>query len=30
MAGKRAELGGGLLLIGIGSAILFEHLSGRA
>ncbi|QHI99236.1 manganese efflux pump MntP [Xylophilus rhododendri] len=28
VAGKRAEMLGGLLLIGIGSAILFEHLSG--
>ena len=30
IAGRRAELLGGLLLIGIGSMILFEHLSGRA
>lgn len=27
IAGKRAEIAGGLLLIGIGSTILFEHLS---
>ena len=27
VAGRRAEIVGGLLLIGIGSAILFEHLS---
>ena len=27
LAGKRAEILGGLLLIGIGSAILYEHLS---
>jgi putative Mn2+ efflux pump MntP len=27
VAGRRAEVVGGLLLIGIGSAILFEHLS---
>jgi len=27
IAGKRAEMLGGLLLIGIGTAILFEHLS---
>jgi putative Mn2+ efflux pump MntP len=27
VAGKRAEIAGGLLLIGIGSAILIEHLS---
>ena len=27
VAGKRAEIGGGLLLIGIGTAILVEHLS---
>lgn len=26
MAGKRAEIAGGLVLIGIGSAILYEHL----
>ena len=26
VAGKRAEIGGGILLIGIGSAILYEHL----
>ena len=30
IAGRRAEVLGGLLLIGIGSAILFEHLGGRA
>lgn len=30
IAGRRAELLGGLLLIGIGSMILFEHLTGRA
>ena len=30
LAGKRAEIFGGLLLIGIGSAILYEHLSGAA
>ena len=29
VAGRRAEVIGGLLLIGIGSFILFEHLSGR-
>ena len=29
VAGRRAEVVGGLLLIGIGSFILFEHLSGR-
>ena len=28
VAGKRAEIVGGLLLIGIGSAILYEHLGG--
>ena len=28
--GKRAEIAGGLLLIGIGIAILAEHLSGAA
>jgi putative Mn2+ efflux pump MntP len=28
VAGKRAEMLGGLLLIGIGAAILFEHLNG--
>ena len=28
--GRRAEVVGGLLLIGIGGFILFEHLSGRA
>ena len=27
VAGKRAEIVGGLLLIGIGAAILYEHLS---
>ena len=27
IAGKRAEILGGLLLIGIGTAIVFEHLS---
>jgi putative Mn2+ efflux pump MntP len=26
VAGKRAEIAGGLLLIGIGTAILIEHL----
>ena len=30
VAGKRAEMIGGLILIVIGSVILFEHLSGRA
>ena len=30
VAGKRAEIVGGLVLIGIGSYILFEHLGGRA
>lgn len=30
MAGKRAEVGGGLLLIAIGAFILYEHLSGAA
>lgn len=30
LAGKRAEIFGGLLLIGIGSAILYEHLTGAA
>lgn len=30
MAGKRAEIGGGLLLIAIGAFILYEHLSGAA
>lgn len=30
MAGKRAEVGGGLLLVAIGAFILFEHLSGAA
>jgi putative Mn2+ efflux pump MntP len=30
IAGRRAEMLGGLLLIGIGGAILFEHLSGKA
>ncbi len=29
-AGRRAELVGGLVLIGIGAVILFEHLSGAA
>lgn len=28
LAGKRAEIFGGLLLIGIGSAILYEHVTG--
>ena len=28
MAGKRAEVGGGVLLILIGAAILYEHLGG--
>jgi putative Mn2+ efflux pump MntP len=27
LAGKRAEIVGGLMLIGIGAAILYEHLS---
>ena len=27
LAGKRAEIFGGLMLIGIGAAILYEHLS---
>jgi putative Mn2+ efflux pump MntP len=30
VAGKRAEIVGGLLLVGIGSYILFEHLTGAA
>lgn len=30
LAGKRAEIVGGLLLIGIGSMILYEHLSAAA
>ena len=30
MAGRRAEVGGGLLLVAIGAFILFEHLSGAA
>jgi len=30
LVGKRAEIAGGLLLIGIGSYILFEHLTGAA
>jgi len=30
VAGKRAEIVGGLLLIGIGTAIVIEHLSGAA
>lgn len=30
MAGRRAEVGGGILLILIGAFILFEHLSGAA
>lgn len=30
LAGKRAEIGGGLLLIGIGALILYEHLSAPA
>ena len=30
VVGKRAEIGGGILLIGIGIAILAEHLSGAA
>lgn len=30
MAGKWAEIGGGLLLVGIGTAILIEHLGGGA
>ena len=30
LAGKRAEIAGGVLLILIGAAILYEHLSGAA
>ncbi|MGY1458561.1 manganese efflux pump [Luteimonas sp. A534] len=30
MAGKRAEIGGGVLLVLIGAFILFEHLTGAA
>lgn len=30
MAGRRAEIGGGVLLIAIGAFILFEHLGGKA
>jgi len=30
VAGKRAEIAGGAVLIGIGTLILIEHLSGRA
>ena len=30
VAGKRAEIAGGLILIGIGSLILYEHLSAAA
>ena len=30
MAGRRAEIGGGVLLLAIGSFILFEHLRGAA
>src|SRR5690606_25512374 len=30
MAGKRAEIGGGVLLMMIGAFILFEHLTGAA
>lgn len=30
MAGRRAEIGGGVLLLAIGSFILFEHLRGMA
>lgn len=30
MAGRRAEIGGGVLLIAIGAFILFEHLGGMA
>lgn len=30
MAGRRAETGGGLLLVAIGAFILYEHLSGAA
>ncbi|WP_198970323.1 manganese efflux pump MntP [Xylophilus sp. ASV27] len=30
IAGRRAEMAGGLVLIGIGAFILFEHLSGAA
>ena len=29
VAGKRAEIAGGLVLVGIGAAILYEHLGGR-
>ena len=30
MAGKRAEIGGGVLLVAIGAFILYEHLTGAA
>jgi len=30
LIGKRAEIGGGLILIAVGSVILYEHLSGAA
>lgn len=30
MAGKRAEIGGGVLLLAIGAFILYEHLTGAA
>jgi putative Mn2+ efflux pump MntP len=30
IAGQRAEIVGGVLLVGIGSYILFEHLTGAA
>lgn len=30
LAGKRAEVGGGVLLVAIGAFILFEHLTGAA
>ncbi|HEY0201212.1 MAG TPA: manganese efflux pump MntP family protein [Burkholderiaceae bacterium] len=30
MIGRRAEIAGGVILIGVGSAILYEHLSGAA
>ena len=30
LAGKRAEIAGGVIMIAIGSAILYEHLNGAA
>lgn len=30
LAGKRAEIAGGLVLVAVGAAILYEHLSGAA